>query len=324
MTGVEIHGSRCLVTGGAGSIGSTLADQLVAAGAADVVVLDDFVRGRRANLTRALTSGRVTVVDGDLRDRDLLAELMPGTDLLFHQAAVRVPWCGEEPHLALEALVDGTFDVFEAAVAAGVRKVVAASTAGREYGPAGDEPSRAEHRSDAGDTLDATARTFTESLLRSFHAMYGVGYVALRYADVYGPGNGACTELLVRWMERIEAGEPPLTEGDGRWATDFVYTEDVARANLLAATSAESDAVFDIASGTETSLSQLAGALGRVMGSDLIADERTIEVVPPRLADTSREMRRLGWKADVPLEEGLRRLVDWWRSERWDRGVTPS
>ena len=166
------------------------------------------------------------------------------------------------------------------------------------------------------------AKTFNEGLLRSFHAMRGLDYVALRYFNVYGPRMdiyGLYTEVLIRWMERISAGQPPLILGDGTQTMDFVYTEDIARANLLAAASDVTDAVFNIGSGTETSLVELADVLLRVMGSDLAVEfgpPRTVNAVSRRIADTSAVADRLGWKAEVGLEEGLRRLVEWWRGQR--------
>jgi UDP-glucose 4-epimerase len=328
VTQVRIHGSRCLITGGAGTIGSTIADQLVAAGAGEVVVLDNFVRGRRANLAQAAASGLVTVVEGDIRDRELLARIMPGVDLLFHQAAIRITQCAEEPRLALEVLVDGTFDVLEAAVAARVPKVVAASSAS-VYGLAAKFPTCEQHHPYANDTLYGAAKTFNEGLLRSFHAMYGLDYVALRYFNVYGPRmdiHGLYTEVLIRWMERIEAGQPVLVLGDGSQTMDFVFTEDIARANLLAAEAAVTDTVLNIASGVETSLLELAEALIRVMGAggDVeFGPARTVNSVTRRLADTSRAAELLDWKADVDLDEGLRRLVSWWRAER-ARTATPT
>ena len=162
---------------------------------------------------------------------------MAGIDLVFHQAAIRITQCAEEPRLALEVLVDGTFNVLEAAVAAGVRKVVAASSAS-VYGLADEFPTTERHHPYANDTLYGAAKVFNEGMLRSFHAMYGLDYVALRYFNVYGPRmdvHGLYTEVLIRWMERIEAGQPPLILGDGTQTMDFVFTDDIARANLLAA-----------------------------------------------------------------------------------------
>ncbi len=316
-----ITGQRCLVTGGAGTIGSTIVDQLVAAGAGEVVVVDNFVRGRRENLARALGSGPVRVVDGDIRDRRLVTELMAGIDVVFHQAAIRITQCAEEPRLALEVLVDGTYEVVEAAADAGVRKVVAASSAS-VYGLAEEFPTSERHHPYDNDTLYGAAKTFNEGLLRSFHAMRGLDYVALRYFNVYGPRMdiyGLYTEVLIRWMERIEAGQPPLILGDGTQTMDFVFTEDIARANLLAASADVTDEVFNIGSGTETSLSELARALLRAMGSDLALEfgpPRGVNAVTRRLADVSAAAERLGWKAEITLDEGLRRLVTWWREQR--------
>jgi UDP-glucose 4-epimerase len=316
-----IKGSKCLVTGGAGTIGSTVVDQLVAAGAGEITVLDNLVRGRRANLAGALDSGRVRLVEGDIRDRSLVTELMRGIDLVFHLAAIRITQCVTEPRLALEVLVDGTYEIVETAAEAGVRKVVASSTAS-VYGLATEFPTPEDHHPYANDTLYGAAKAFNEGLLRSFHAMKGLDYVALRYFNVYGPRmdiHGLYTEVLIRWMERIEAGQPPLILGDGLQTMDFVFTEDIARANLLAAASDATDEVFNIASGTETSLRELAGALQRTMGSDLpleFGPARGVNSVMRRLADVSLAEKRLGWNAEVNLEEGLRRLVSWWRAER--------
>jgi UDP-glucose 4-epimerase len=316
-----ITGQRCLVTGGAGTIGSTIVDQLVAAGAGEIIVLDNLVRGRRENLAQALDSGRVRLEEGDIRDTSLVRRLMSGIDVVFHQAAIRITQCASEPRLALEVLVDGTYEVVEAAADEGVRKLVAASSAS-VYGLADHFPTTERQHPYDNDTLYGAAKTFNEGLLRSFHAMRGLDYVALRYFNVYGPRMdiyGLYTEVLIRWMERIEAGQPPLILGDGLQTMDFVYTEDIARANLLAATSDATDEVFNIASGTETSLVELAEALQRAMGSSLeleFGPPRGVNAVTRRLADTSAAAGRLGWKADIGLDEGLSRLVAWWRGQR--------
>jgi UDP-glucose 4-epimerase len=320
-----IKGQRCLVTGGTGTIGSTIVDQLVAAGADEVIVLDNFVRGRRENLAGALSSGKVEIVDGDIRDRGLVTTLMSGTDLVFHQAAIRITQCASEPRLALEVLVDGTYEIVEAAANAGVRKVVAASSAS-VYGLAEQFPTTEQHHPYANDTLYGAAKTFNEGLLRSFHATHGLNYVALRYFNVYGPRmdiHGLYTEVLIRWMERIDAGQPPLILGDGTQTMDFVFTADIARANLLAASADVSDEVFNIGSGAETSLSELAQALLRAMGSNVLLEfgpPRGVNAVTRRLADVSQAAERLGWKPEVDLDEGLRRLVTWWREQRQAEG----
>ncbi len=316
-----LQGADVLVTGGAGTIGSTLVDQLVAAGVGHVDVLDNFVRGRLANLSEALESGIVRVVDGDIRDRDLVHDVTRGKDLVFHQAAIRITQCAEEPRLALEVLVDGTFNVLEAATEHGVDKLVSASSAS-VYGMAEQFPTTERHHHHNNETFYGAAKSFNEGMIRSFRATNGLDYVALRYFNVYGPRmdvHGLYTEVLVRWMERIVDGQPPLIFGDGSQTMDFVYTTDIARANLLAAASDVRDGVYNIASGTETSLLQLAQALLRAMDSDLAVEhgpERAVNGVVRRLADTTAARTDLGFEASVALEDGLRELVTWWRPLR--------
>ena len=301
------------MTGGAGTIGSHIVDLLVDAGAERIIVLDNLVRGREDNLDRALASGSVELVRGDIRDQALVDRTMRGVDTVFHQAAIRITQCAEEPRLALEVLVDGTFNVVEAAAREGVRKLVAASSASI-YGLAEAFPTTESHHPYANDTLYGAAKTFNEGLLRSYHAMSGLDYVALRYFNVYGPRMdiyGVYTEVLVRWMERITDGQPPLIFGTGSQTMDFIYVEDIARANILAATSDTTDAVFNVASGVETSLLQLAESLLAVMGSDLSVEfgpERAVNKVSRRLADTSTARDVLGFEAEVDLERGPHRV----------------
>ncbi|UGQ14500.1 NAD-dependent epimerase/dehydratase family protein [Yinghuangia sp. ASG 101] len=322
--GVPLPGAKCVVTGGAGTIGSAVVDRLLDAGAGEVVVLDDLTRGRPENLAHALApdrGGRCRLVEGDIRDRELLARLMPGTDVVFHLAAIRITRCVEEPRLALEVLVDGTFDVLEAAQRAGVRKVVASSSAS-VYGLAEEFPTAETHHPYDNDTLYGAAKLFNEGLLRSFHAMYGLDYVALRYFNVYGPRmdvHGLYTEVLIRWMDRIADGRPPLIFGDGAQTMDFVFTEDIARANLLAAAAPVTDETYNIACGVETSLKELASRLLVAMGSGLGVEHgpaRAVGGVTRRLADTRKAERDLGFRAEVGLDEGLSRLVRWWRANK--------
>ncbi len=324
--------SRVLITGGAGLVGSTLADQLVDLDVGEIVVVDNFARGRWENLVAARASGRVTVVEGDVADRQLMATLMEGTDFVFHQAGIKIKQCAEDPAAAMHVMVDGSFCVVEAALQAGVQKVVVASTAS-VYGAAEVFPTDERHHPYGNRTLYGGTKVFLEQLLRSFNDIYGLPYVALRYFNIYGPRmdtHGAYTEVLSRWIERIEQGLPPLIHGSGTQTMDFVYVGDVARANILAAQSDVTDDVFNVASGTEVSLIELANLLLRVMGSDLVPEhgpDRGLPAVPRRLADTSRAADRLGFEAKIDLEDGLRRLVEWWRAQHAgpsDRSATRS
>ncbi len=315
MTGVPIEGARALVTGGAGTIGSHVVDELIRGGAAEIVVLDNFVRGRRENLAWATANGPVRLVEGDIRDQALVREVTAGKDLVFHLAAIRITQCAEEPRLANEVLVDGTFNVVEAAAEAGVKKLVASSSAS-VYGLAEEFPTTERHHPYNNDTFYGAAKAFNEATLRSFKAMKGLDYVALRYFNVYGPRMdifGLYTEVLIRWMERIESGTPPLILGDGLQTMDFVHVADIARANILAARADVTDEVFNIASGTETSLAELAKALSDVMKSDLAPEHgpaRAVNGVTRRLADTRLAEQKLGFRAELDLHQGLEGLVE--------------
>jgi UDP-glucose 4-epimerase len=317
----NLSGATVLVTGGAGTIGSTLVDQLLEAGVSHVDVLDNLVRGRRANLASAFSSGKVTLVEGDLRDRDLVHDLTRGKDIVCHQAAIRITQCAEEPRLALEVLVDGTFTVLEAAVAAKVDKLVAASSASA-YGLAEEFPTTERHHHHNNDTFYGAAKSFNQGMMKSFRAMYGLNYIGLLPFNVYGPRmdvHGVYTEVLVRWMERIVEGKPPVIFGNGLQTMDFVYTEDIARANILAIQSDVVEGFYNVASGVETSLLDLAKALLRAMDSDLEVEfgpERAVNGVTRRLASTAAASRDFGFTAEVGLEDGLRRLVAWWQAEQ--------
>ncbi|GAA2106803.1 NAD-dependent epimerase/dehydratase family protein [Microlunatus panaciterrae] len=317
----ELDGATVLVTGGAGTIGSTIVDQLLGAGVSEVRVLDNLVRGRRANLAASEADPRLRLVVGDIRDVDLVHDLTTGADLVFHEAAIRITQCAEEPRLALEVLVDGTFNVIEAAAQHSVAKIIAASSAS-VYGLAEEFPTTERQHPYDNDTFYGAAKTFNEGMLRSFRAMHGLDYVALRYFNVYGPRmdiHGLYTEVLIRWMERIDAGQRPLIFGDGLQTMDFVFTTDIARANLLAATSDVTEGVYNVACGVETSLKGLAEALLEVMGSEVgieYGPPRPVNGVTRRLASTAAAHRDLGFTAEVGLSEGLRRLVDWWRAEK--------
>jgi len=319
---MNIDGANILVTGGCGLVGSTTIDLLLRDSAPNrIVILDNLNRGSLGNVEEVLKDPRVTLVKGDIRDIDTLKKVTEGMDAVIHMATLRITACAAEPREALEVMCDGSYNVLEAAQAAGVKKVVTASSASI-YGMADTFPTREDHHPYNNRTWYGASKIMLEGLLRSFNDMYGLPYVALRYFNVYGPRmdiHGKYTEVLIRWMERIASGEPPLILGDGSTTMDFIYIEDVARANILALQSDVTDDVFNVASGTETSLNELADALLWVMKSNLkpiYGPERKVNPVARRLADTSKAAELLGFRANIGLEEGLSRLVDWWRANR--------
>jgi UDP-glucose 4-epimerase len=318
----DLKGKRVLVTGGAGFIGSHIVDLLTEEDCSEIVALDNMVRGRAANLEQAMARGPVRLIDGDIRDKELMASLVAAADIVFHQAALRITHCAAKPRLAMQVMVQSTFDLLELCVEHGVEKVIAASSAS-VYGMAEEFPTTERNNPYNNRTLYGAAKAFNEGLLRTFNDTSGLDYVAFRYFNVYGPRmdiHGRYTEVLIRWMERLEAGQAPIIFGNGRQTMDFVHVRDVARANILGAKATAGDEVFNVASGAETSLLQLAQALARAMGREQIdpefAAERSVNPVPRRLASTAKAERLLGFRAAIPLEEGLRGLVDWWRVER--------
>jgi UDP-glucose 4-epimerase len=310
---------RALITGGAGLIGSHIADKLVTDGFEEIVILDNFTRGRQQNLEMASASGKVTLVEGDIRNIEDVRDVMDGIDIVFHEAAIRITQCAEDPRLAHDVLATGTLNILEASVAAKVKRVVYASSASI-YGQAEEFPTTENHHGYGNRTIYGAIKLYGEGLLRSYYEMFGLNYVALRYFNVYGPrmdAYGVYTEVMIRWMERLSKGQPCLILGDGSQTMDFVYVDDVARANIIAANSSITDDVINVASGTETSLKELAETLGKVMGVNLPPEYGPARKATPvwrRLADVSKAQKRLGFKTQISLEQGLRELVDWWKN----------
>lgn len=325
----DLKGKRVLVTGGAGFIGSHIVDLLCQEDCAEIVALDNLVRGRPENLIHARAKGPVRLICGDIRDSGLMSSLVKAADVVFHQAALRITHCAAEPGLAMEVMVQSTFDLLELCIKHEVEKVVAASSAS-VYGMANHFPTTENQHPYNNRTLYGAAKAFNEGLLRTFNDMYGLNYVAFRYFNVYGDRmdiHGRYTEVLIRWMERLESGQAPIIFGDGGHSMDFVHVRDVARANILGAKADVSDEVFNVGSGTETSLAQLAQALTLVMArndrnelSPEFAGERSVNPVPRRRASTEKAEQMLDFRASVTLEEGLRDLVKWWRAERRSLG----
>lgn len=316
----DLRGSRVLITGGAGLVGSHIADKLAREDVAEVIVLDNFVRGRMENLAYAQERlHKLTVIEGDITDPVTVRKALNNVQYVFHQAALRITQCAEMPRLAVDSLIGGTFNVLEAAVDAGVQKVVAASSAS-VYGEPSYVPMDESHPFN-NRTLYGACKVADEQILRSFNDMYGLPYVALRYFNVYGPRMdawGVYTEVMIRWLQRLSEGQAPVIFGDGMQTMDFVYIEDIAEANILAMKSAVTDDVFNVASGTETSLRQLCTLLCEAAGhpemEPLFEPARKVNPVTRRLADISHARDGIGFVAETGLLEGLTKLVDWYKS----------
>jgi len=324
MTAINLKGATVLVTGGAGLVGSHIVDLLLHEGAGEVRVLDNLCRGRLVNLAHVL--GDIVFLQEDVRDAGAVRRAVDGCDVVFHQAAIRITRCAEFPRECMDVLVMGTFNVFEAAVAADVQKVVYASSAS-VYGAAEAFPTSELHHPYGNRTLYGAAKLMNEGMARSFHDLHGLPSVGLRYFNVYGPRmdvTGAYTEVFIRWLDCIERNERPQIHGDGSASMDFIYVEDVARANILAAKSPRENDVYNVAGGRETTLLELWKTLQRVTGAHHLQPEfhppRKVNPVPRRLADVRRAAAELGFTAETSLEEGLARLAAW-RHDQMESGM---
>jgi UDP-glucose 4-epimerase len=310
-----IQGSKILITGGAGFVGSTTADHLLDAGAQEVRVLDNFVRGNRRNLESAKRKGNLLLIEGDVRDADVVDNAVAGVDYVFHQAALRITRCAEAPREAIQVLVDGTSNVLESAVRHKVKKIVAASSAS-VYGNPSYLPMDEDHPFN-NRTLYGAGKIANEQMLRAYYEMFQLPYVALRYFNIYGPRmdiDGVYTEVMVRWMDAIDAGQSPKIFGDGSQSMDFVYVGDVARANVAALVSDVTDEVFNVGTGVQTSLKELCQLLLRISGSPLnpeYLEARKVNNVLARRATVHKAEEMLNFKARVNLENGLKELLSW-------------
>jgi len=319
---MEFAGKKFVVLGGAGLIGSHTVDQLIQTEAAEIVVYDNFVRGRMANLTNALRNPRVKVYDagGDVLQSDILADALDGAHGVFHFAALWLLQCHEYPRSAFDVNVRGTFNVLEACVAKGVKRLVYSSSAS-VYGDAVAEPMDEDHPLNNKNFYGAT-KIAGEAMVRAFHHRYGLGVVGLRYMNVYGPRQdykGAYIAVIMRMLDAIDNREAPTIFGDGTEAFDFVAVEDCARANLCAMRADAVDRFYNLGTGKRTSLKELAEKLCHLTGCNKpvrFAPRSQATLVRNRIGCPRRAEAEIGFVARIGLDEGLRRLIEWRRADR--------
>jgi UDP-glucose 4-epimerase len=321
-----IEDSRILVVGGAGFVGSHIVDQLIDEPVREIVVLDNLVRGKRDNLSEALEDERVTMVERSVEDLDGLRQATEGVDFVFHLAALWLYECVHEPRRAIEANVVGTWNVIETARDAGVKKVIYSSSAS-VYGNAVETPMTESHPFN-NRTLYGATKLAGEQFFRAVYEQDGLDYVGLRYMNVYGPRmdyEGAYVSVIMKVLDRIEAGERPVIHGDGSQTFDFVHVADVARANILALRSEATDVNLNIGTGEGTTITELVGGLLEITGSELELEYRPGEemFVTERVGSTDLAERLTGFRAEIPYNEGLRTVVNWRRANR-ARAVEPS
>jgi len=306
-----------VVTGGAGNVGSHIVDAAIAAGASEVIALDALVRGVPENLNDAMKTRKARLVELDIRDREAVRANLEGVDIVFHQAALRWTRCQERPRECQEVMVDGTFNVLEAAADAKCKRVVLASSA-VVYG----DPERLPIDEDqplTGTTVYGAAKVANEQMARAFANLRDLPTTCLRYFNVYGPRmdvRSQYVEVMVRWLNLIDEGKPLTLFGDGSSSVDFVYIGDVARANVLACETKATDAIVNVCSGVETRMRDLAALLLEATGSTVGME---FKPEPPgalparRVGDPKRAAELLGFRAETKLADGVRRLIEWRR-----------
>jgi UDP-glucose 4-epimerase len=314
---MDIRGKRLVVVGGAGLIGSHTVDQLLKDDVKEVVIYDNFVRGRTENLAAALRDARVRIFDvgGDVLQTDILDQAFAGADGVFHLAALWLLQCHEFPRSAFDVNVRGTFNVMEACVKSRVARLVYSSSAS-VYGDAVEEPMTEEHPFNNRNFYGAT-KICGEAMLRAFHCRYGLNYVGLRYMNVYGPRQdyqGAYIAVIMKMLDAIDRGDGPTIFGDGSEAFDFVAAEDCGAANVCAMKAESTDRFYNVGTGRRTSLRELAEMLLELTGSSeaiKIAPRSQATLVRNRIGSPVRASEEIGFRARIELREGLKRLMDW-------------
>ena len=317
----DIRGSTVLVIGGGGFIGSHVVDALVQEDVAQIVVYDNFCRGTKANLDAALHDPRVCIYDvgGDILQADVLGSAVKQADYVFHLAALWLLQCHDYPRAAFDVNIRGTFNVLEACRDHGVKRLVYSSSAS-VYGDAVEIPMTESHPFNNRTFYGAT-KIAGEAMCRAFFDRYGLSYAGLRYMNVYGARQdykGTYTSVIMKILDRIDRGAPPILYGDGSQSYDFIYVTDVARANLCALKSDAEDAFYNVGSGTRTSIKTLCEQILALTGSDLAIQYEPAgqTFVTNRVGCTEKAARELGFTATVNLPDGLQRLLEWRTSDQ--------
>ena len=319
---MDVAGKRVVVIGGAGLIGSHCVDLLVKEDVREIVVFDNFVRGTHENLSGALRDPRVKIFDagGDITQTDILNDAIKGADGVFHFAALWLLQCHEYPRTAFDVNVKGFFNVLEACVANGVKRLVWSSSAS-VYGDAVEEPMTEDHPFNNKNFYGAT-KICAEAMARAYHYRYGLNHVGLRYMNVYGPRQdyqGAYIAVIMKMLDAIDRGEGPTILGDGSEAFDFVAVEDCGRSNLCAMRSDAVDRFYNVGTGQRTSLEELAQRLVNLTGCNqpiAYAPRSQATLVRNRIGSPARAKKEIGFEAKVGLDEGLRRLIEWRKSHK--------
>jgi UDP-glucose 4-epimerase len=314
---MDIRGKKLVLVGGAGLIGSHTVDHLIKQDVKEILIYDNMVRGSIENLHDALKDPRVKIYDvgGDIMQTDILQSAFDGADGVFHFAALWLLQCHDYPRSAFDVNVRGTFNVMEACVAKGVKRLVSSSSAS-VYGDAVREPMDEDHPYNNKNFYGAT-KIAGEAMLCAFHHRYGLDYVGLRYMNVYGPRqdyHGAYIAVIMKMLDAIDRGESPTIMGDGSEAFDFVAVEDCGLANICAMKADTTDQNYNVGTGKRTSLKELAELIVEITGCKQpinYAPRSQATLVRNRIGDPRKAGEEIGYIATIELREGLEKLIEW-------------
>jgi UDP-glucose 4-epimerase len=318
---MELTNKRFLVIGGGGFIGSHIVDQLTQTDAKEILIYDNFSRGSHENLKQALKDPRVKIFPhgGDILQTDILDRAMEGIDGVFHLAALWILQCHEYPRSAFDVNIQGTFNVIEACIKHKVKRVVYSSSAS-VYGDALEIPMTENHPYNNFTFYGAT-KIAGEHMFKSLGKRYGLDWVGLRYMNVYGPRQdykGAYTAVMMKILDRLDVGEPPIVYGDGSQQYDFITVEDTAHSNLCAMKSEASGSCYNVGRGIGTTIRELSELLVKLYGasSPIHYEPAGLTFVTNRIGSTENAKRDLGftWKDD--LENGLKKLIAWRKADQ--------
>lgn len=318
---MDIRGKKFVVVGGAGLIGSHTVDALIRQDVGEIVVYDNFVRGSSENLEDALRDPRVRIyeVGGDITQTDILDSAFKGADGIFHFAALWLLQCHEYPRAAFDVNIHGTFNVLEACVANNISRLVYSSSAS-VYGDALEEPMTEDHPFN-NQTFYGATKVAGEAMATAYAHRYGLSVAGLRYMNVYGSRQdyrGAYIAVIMKLLDRLDAGEAPVVYGDGSQAYDFVHVTDCAAANLCAMRADETARFYNVGTGKRTTIKELAELVLRLTGSNLPIEYEPagLTFVKNRIGSPDRAAEEIGFKSTVDLEDGLRELIAWRSAHR--------
>jgi len=316
----KLDGSKVLVIGAAGFIGGFVVAELLKQDVKEVIIYDNFTRGKLENLKESLKDERCSIFPygGDIREIDILDKAMEGVDYVFHLAAMWLLHCKDFPRTAFDVNIAGTFNVLEACVKHKVKKLIYSSSAS-VYGDAVQVPMTEDHPFNNKNFYGAT-KIAGEAMCTAYNDRYGLEIIGLRYMNVYGPGqdqHAVYSGVVPIVLNKIDRGEPPIVNGDGSQAYDFIYVEDIARCNIAAANSDVKLGYYNVGTEVQTTIKELCDTMLKLTNSNLevkyvpYSEDDARQLVQNRIGSREKAQKELGFKYKYSLKEGLQKLIDW-------------